>query len=228
MTLYSRILTYAGFTVALIAIVYVIYLYFFAPIPGDTTTISSITLRKNNPINTSGKQIVGSNVKMTNTGAFSFMFAMDEVKNYNDTDPVLIPILTFHKGPQNGPINMRVFYNRLTSEITLGFYDTKGDIYNLPISTSLYKDKLSIVVRLMNVSDGNSFLANVYLNGEYIASRGIPYNFGNTGGIEHTVITGDNNGVNGRIQNIRIWDNSRDLTDSDFVKVSLDPFPIDS
>jgi hypothetical protein len=230
-TLYSRVLTYASILIVLLAIVYTIYLYYFAPIPGDTTTVSSITLRKNNPIRTNTKERVGKGIKMTNTGAFSFIFAMDEVHNYGDDDPVMYPILTFHKGSndlQDGPISTRILYNRLTSELVLGFYDNKGDVYTIPISTSLYKDKVSVVVRLMNVADNNSFLVNVYLNGEYISSRGIPSTFGGTGGVDHTVVVGDNNGVNGRIQYIRVWDNARDLTDTDFMKVSQDPFIIHS
>jgi hypothetical protein len=229
MTLYSRILTYSGILVVLLGITYALYLYFFAPIPGDTTSVVSKTFRKNTPVNTNTENVIARNVKMTETGAFSFLFGIDDVVDHPDTDPIMYPILSFNKSnsPVNsGPISVSVLYNRLSSDILIGFYNSSGDIYTVPISTAMYKEKLSIAIRLMNTGDTTSFLANIYLNGEYIASRGIPNAFVPTGGIEHTIIAGTNNGIQGRLQTIRVWDNAVDLTDEDFMKISKDPFSL--
>lgn len=232
MTLYSRVLTYASITIVLIAISYVLYNRFLAPLPGDTTSLPSLTLLKEKPTRTDIKKKIGKNVKMTKTGAFSFMYVTDEIKTYQDTDPIMYPVLTFHKSTndetQDGPIAIRVLYNRLTSEIVLGFYNIHNDVFTVPISTSMYKEKVSVVVRLMNMFSDDTFLANVYLNGEYILSRGIPISFGSLGNLDNTIVVGENDGVHGRIQNIRVWDNAETLTERDFVKVSQDPFLIDS
>lgn len=220
---------YALMVLVILIVLYVVYLYLFAPIPGDTTNVRSITFRKGTPINTSVETLIAKDVKMTNTGAVSFLFVTDEIVEYADTDPIMYPILTLRKTTgtfEKGPIAMSVMYNRITSEIMIGFFNSQEDIFTVPISTSLYKEKVSIAVRLMNMQDSSSFLANVYLNGEYITSRGIPMKFAPTGGNDHTVYTGCENGVNGRIQTIRVWDDARDLTDTDFAKISADPFSI--
>ena len=229
MTLYSRVLLYFSVFVLLLVILYAVYLYLFAPIPGDTTSIISKTFRKNNPVNTNTESVIARNVLMTNTGALSFLFVTDQIRKYTDNDPVMYPILTLYRSdnPLNrGPITIRVMYNRLTSELVLGFYNSSGDVFTVPISTSLYKEKLSVAVRLMNTGNTTSFLANVYLNGEYITSRGIPNSFVPTGGNSHTITVGSNDGVNGRIQTIRVWDNAKNLTDDDFMKISKDPFNV--
>ena len=229
MSLYSRVLLYFSLFVLLLAILYGVYLYLFAPIPGDTTSITSKTFRKNNPVITDTESVIARNVLMTNTGALSFLFVTDQIRDYNDADPVMYPILTLYRSdnPLNrGPIAIRTMYNRLTSEIVLGFYNSSGDVFTVPISTSLYKEKLSVAIRLMNTGNTTSFLANVYLNGEYITSRGIPNSFVPTGGNSHTITAGSNDGVNGRIQTIRVWDNAKNLTDDDFMKISKDPFNI--
>lgn len=229
MTLYSRVLLYFTLFVLLLIITYSLYLYFFAPIPGDTTSISSKTFRKNEPVITNTESTIAKNVTMTNTGALSFLFVTDKIREHKDTDPVMYPILTLYRSdnPLNrGPIAMRVMYNRLTSEIVLGFYNSSNDVFTVPISTSLYKEKLSVAIRLMNTGNRTSSLANVYVNGEYITSRGIPNAFVPTGGNTHTITVGSNDGVSGRLQTIRVWDNAKDLTDDDFMKISKDPFNI--
>jgi hypothetical protein len=232
MTVYSRVLMYASIVLVLLIITYVLYLYFFAPIPGDTTSVQSVVFRKNNPVRTNQITRIAQNVKFTSTGAFSFMFVMDEVRKFKDADPIMYPILSLHKSGasaiQDGPIAIRVFYNRLTSELVIGFYNTRGDIYTMPISTSTYKEKVSVLVRCMNANQSDMFLANLYLNGEYIASRGIPSDFGISGGNDHTIIAGGNDSISGRLQTIRVWDNASNLTDTDIMKISEDPFNVNS
>lgn len=229
MNLYSRILLYFTIFVVLLVILYGLYLYFFAPIPGDTTSVQSATFRKHTPVNTSVESIIARDVPMTNTGAFSFLFVTDDIQEHPDTDPILYPLLTFYRtndAVNRGPIAFQIMHNRLTSEIVVGFYNSSNDVFTIPIATSLYKEKLSIAIRLMNTGNSTSYLSNVYVNGEYITSRGIPNSHVPTGGNTHTIVVGTNNGIKGRIQTIRVWDNAKDLTDDDFMKVSKDPFSI--
>lgn len=230
-TLYSRALLIAMILTVLLVTVYIIYQYYFAPLPGDTTSVNSYVFRKHESVPTNIEETVAKDVKMTNSGAFSCMFSMTAIPEYTDEAKILIPVLSLYKQDpatplQKGQIVSAILVNRLSSDLTLAFYNTSGDMYTVPITTGPLKQKTSIVVRLMNTSMSNSFLVNVYLNGEFIVSRGIPSSFIPTGLQTHTIVSGSNNGTQGKIQLIRVWEDARHLTEDDIVKVSQDPFSV--
>lgn len=215
---------YASAIIVLLVVLYILYQYFLAPIPGDTTSVDSVVFRKSVPQDTQYETVVAKDVLMTKTGALSFLFTMESIDAYKNDAPIMIPILTMYKSDKI--INLQVLFNRLTSEIVIGFYNSNGDMFTVPVSTGALKQKVSIVIRLMNTSNNNTFLANVYLNGEYITSRGIPFTYAPIGDDKHTITTGCSKGVKGKIQTIRVWENASELSDDDIMKVSSDPFDI--
>ena len=65
MTPYSTILMYFVIFLAVVMAIYGLYSYFISPIPGDTTSVNSMVVRKNNPLLTTSPTVVGKDVSFT-------------------------------------------------------------------------------------------------------------------------------------------------------------------
>lgn len=221
MTPYSKIILYFVVFLGICATLYGLYSYFISPIPGDTTSVDSMVVRKNAPLLTTSPTVVGKDVSLTRTGAISFLFSLEEIIHHNDEEPVFYSVIKYVDS-EDQPV-AGVSYNRLTSELVLLLYNVQGEIFTVPITTAAYKTKTSVVIRFMNSNDTSPILANVYINGEYSVSRGIPSQYTPHYSKKYRIVCGDLNGIRSQIQTIRTWSDASGLTDEDIVKVAQDP-----
>ena len=221
MTPYSTILMYFVIFLAVVMAIYGLYSYFISPIPGDTTSVNSMVVRKNNPLLTTSPTVVGKDVSLTKTGAFSFLFSLEEVLRHNQEDPIFYSIIKY-VDTEDRPI-AGVSYNRLTSELVLLLFNTQGEIFTVPITTAAYKTKTSMLIRFMRSNNSAPILANIYVDGKYSSSRGIPSQYTPYYSKDYQIVCGDLNGIRGKIQTIRTWEDASDLTDEDILRVSEDP-----
>jgi hypothetical protein len=229
MNLYSTILLYTLIVAIVLGIVYWVYVRYFQPIPGDTTSVTSQVFRKQTPVFTNAKSQIATNVSMTENGAFSFLFTLEEnsvdTSKTNNPSYALSPILTI--SPQGGNPTVQIVVNRVTSELCLQTFDSDRNDYIVPIATAGFRKKTSIVIQFLPNTEHTMFFVNVFLNGRFILSRGIPKDYGLYGSNVYQIETGDNQGVMGNIQTIRVWEDARTLRNEDFVKISEDPLRTD-